>query len=99
MNQAESEGTNIVDVDGSYLYRKYRSIVEAGETTVAQLEPSPPPLTGWKAVTSVTCEEIAPSIPVVTSGTLLMCSTMLLIMFCYFAYRSVILVFSWTRRA
>ena len=44
MNQAESEGTNIVDVDGSYLYSKYISIVEAGETTVAQLEPPPPPL-------------------------------------------------------
>ena len=31
VNQAEQEGTAIVDVDGSYLYRKYESLTEAGD--------------------------------------------------------------------
>ena len=69
VNQAECEGASVVDVDGSYLYRKYRSVVESGQT-VAQLAPPSPPLAGWKTVTADTCQSISPFIPVLTSGSL-----------------------------
>ena len=69
LNQAEQEGTAIVDVDGSYLYRKYESLTEAGEQVSLPGHPSPP-LAGWKSVTEETYQSIAPSIPPVTSGNL-----------------------------
>ena len=50
MDQAEQEGTGVVDVDGSYLYRKYVPLTEAGEQVSLPGHPSPP-LTGWKSVT------------------------------------------------
>ena len=61
------EETGIVDVDGSYLYRKYRSLVDAGQQVSL---PACPPLqfSGWKVVTDDTYQTIAPSIPAVTSG-------------------------------
>ena len=67
MDQAEQEGTGVVDVDGSYLYRKYVPLTEAGEQVSLPGHPSPP-LTGWKSVTEGTYQTIAPSIPPVTSG-------------------------------
>ena len=70
MNQAEEEDTAIVDVDGSYLYRKYVSLTEAGEEVSIPAFPSPP-LAGWKSVTEDTYQTIAPSIPPVTSGMML----------------------------
>ena len=66
VNQAEQEDTAIVDVDGSYLYRKYKSFTEAGEQVL--LPGHPPPLAGRKSVTEETYQTIAPSIPPVTSG-------------------------------
>ena len=67
MNQAEQGGTAVVDVDGSYLYRKYVALTEAGEQVSVPGIP-PPPLTGWKCVTEDTYQTIACSIPSVTSG-------------------------------
>lgn len=31
VHQAEQENDGVVDMDGSYLYDKYRSLVEAGQ--------------------------------------------------------------------
>ena len=56
-----------MDVDGSYLYRKYRSLVESGETVALPSCPSPP-ITGWKSVTEDSYRSIAPSVPHVTAG-------------------------------
>lgn len=67
VNQAQLEGTAVVDVDGSYLYRKYRSLTEAGVQVSLPVCPSVP-LTGWNPVNEETCQAIAPSIPRVTSG-------------------------------
>ena len=67
MKQAEQEGTSVVDVDGSYLYKKYRSLVDAGQQVSLPAYPSPP-ISGWKSVTDVTHQAIAPSIPAVISG-------------------------------
>ena len=67
VNQAQQERTAVVDVDGSYLYRKYRSLTEAGVQVSLPACPSVP-LTGWNPVNEETCQAIAPSIPRVTSG-------------------------------
>ena len=52
-----------MDVDGSYLYKKYKLLSDAG-TDVAPLPPPEPPRAGW---TILTPENVS-SIPLVTQG-------------------------------
>ena len=70
IHKAKRDNTPVVDVDGSFLYRKYMSRVNAGEK-VAEPGPPPPPLTEWKLVTEDTFQDVALHIPLVTSGKLL----------------------------
>jgi len=57
----------LVDVDGSYLYRKHQKLVEAGEN-IAPLPLPSPPLTGLRAVNSTSVATVGPLIPIVTNG-------------------------------
>ena len=68
INQAEEVGTSVVDVDGSYLYRKYKKLAGSGKDVVQPDHPSPP-LSGWQIVNENTCKDITPSIPLVITGT------------------------------
>ena len=68
IEQAKSEQLPIVDVDGSYLYRKQQTITQSG-IAVAPLPPPSPPLSGWEVVTNGNVQTMASKIPVVTSGT------------------------------
>ena len=68
INQAEEVGTSVVDVDGSYLYRKYKKLAGSGKDVVQPDHPSPP-LSGWQIVNENTCKDITPSIPLVIKGT------------------------------
>ena len=68
VKQSEQEGNGIVDVDGSYLYRKYVSLKEAGKQVSMPIAHPSPPLVGWKSVTEDTYQSIASCIPTVTSG-------------------------------
>ena len=54
INQAEEEGISVVDVDGSYIYRKYQRLVESGENVTQPDHPGPPP-SGWKVVNERSC--------------------------------------------
>jgi hypothetical protein len=67
VNETERENRPIVDVDGSYLYRKYKSLTESGVQVEPPLNP-PPPLSGWTVVKQDNFQSIASSIPPVTSG-------------------------------
>ena len=58
----------IVDVDGSYLYKNDKSLVEAGKHVIPPLCPPSPP-SGWRAVNKHSCQMVGPSIPTVTAGT------------------------------
>ena len=40
INQAEEEGISVIDVDGSYIYRKNQRLVESEENVT---QPGPPP--------------------------------------------------------
>ena len=57
----------VVDVDGSYLYRKYQNVVTSG---ISASDPGIPavPLTGWEEITEVNYKEVAKKIPKVTHG-------------------------------
>ena len=70
INQAEEEGISVVDVDGSYIYRKYQCLVESGENVTQPNHPGPPP-SGWKVVNKNTYKDLIPSIPLVTTGTII----------------------------
>ena len=67
INQAEEEGISVIDVDGSYMYRKYQHLVESGESVIQPDHPGPPP-SGWKVVNEGTYKDVTPSIPLVTTG-------------------------------
>ena len=59
---------SIVDVDGSYLYRKYKTLSDTGESVLLPSIP-PLPISGWTTMTSDNHQTLAPSIPPVTHGT------------------------------
>ena len=67
MKEAERAATSVVDVDGSYLYRKYKALTEAGHEVARPPRPSLP-ISGWRSVTEDTYCSIASSIPPVTPG-------------------------------
>lgn len=68
---AEGKGDVIVDVDGSYLYKKYKEMVDAGRS-VSVLGPPQQPPQGWAALpltaTGVERSTLASSLPSVTAG-------------------------------
>ena len=53
VNQAEEEGTPVVDVDGSYVYRKYNKLAGSGKHVTQPDDPSPPP-SGLQIVNEIT---------------------------------------------
>ena len=66
IQQAKTEQLPIVDVDGSYLYRKQQLLKQSG-VCIAPL-PLPSPLSGWEVVSESNIGTISPKIPAVTSG-------------------------------
>lgn len=54
-------------MDGSYLYRKYKALGDAGKHVSLPSIP-PPPITGWTVMTSDNSQSLAPTIPPVTQG-------------------------------
>lgn len=69
MKQVEQEGIPVVDVDGSYLYRKYKILTNAGEHVSLPSLPPLPPISGWIVMTNENYQSLAPTIPPVTQGT------------------------------
>ena len=63
-------GDKVVDVDGSYLWRKYQAVCETGVNVAPLLHVVPDqPLSGWELVTETNYKEYADRIPRVTPGT------------------------------
>ena len=69
IRQAVEDKANIVDVDGSYLFRKHKHLKESG-LNVAPLELPPAPLRGWGSVSEGNVNEVAEKMPKVTAGML-----------------------------
>ena len=57
----------IFDIDGSFVYKKYRSLVRDGKHVLTPSVPSCP-LSGWRAVNKDSYQRVGPTIPFVTSG-------------------------------
>ena len=69
IREAKSDQLPIVDVDGTYMYRKQQRLTESGViNSMSSLNPPSPPLSGWEDLTGANVESIGPKIPVVTSG-------------------------------
>ena len=64
---AVKEDLPIVDVDGSYLYRKQLK-ANAMSTVNTAIIPTDVPLAGWESITAANCEEVAKKIPAVMPG-------------------------------
>lgn len=56
-----------MDVDGSYLYKKHKTLTEAGHRLAPLIPPAPPP-SGWVTVSSENYLQVAPDLPTVTAG-------------------------------
>lgn len=67
IQQAKSQQLPVVDVDGSYMFKKQQHLMQSG-LHLASLPPPPPPLGGWKVVNESNVGSISCNIPVVTSG-------------------------------
>lgn len=67
IRQAIQDKAEVIDVDGSYLYKKTKRLEDAG-VLVAPLDLPLAPLTGWEAITEVNASELAKNVPSVTNG-------------------------------
>ena len=67
VEQAKREEAPIIDIDGSYTYKKYRDLLKVGKHVVPPARPSLP-LSGWRAINKDSYKSVGPSIPTVTSG-------------------------------
>ena len=63
-----SEGAKVIDVDGTYLYKKHQRLA-LKDANVAPLTLPIPPLCGWESVTESNVKALAKKVPRVTSGT------------------------------
>ena len=67
VKEASESSTLVIDVDGSYLYRKQQQLSSAGITFTTIPAPSPP-ITGWEFVTSENVSTMSIKILFVTPG-------------------------------
>lgn len=66
VKEASESNMPVVDVDGSYLYRKQQQLSSPG---IAFTTPAPsPPITGWESVTSENVSTMSTKVPCVTPG-------------------------------
>jgi hypothetical protein len=68
VREAVKEGCRVIDVDGSYLYRKHQQMKQQSRN-VAPLGLPPPPVSGWELVCEDNHRDISSRIPKVTQGT------------------------------
>ena len=67
MRTLSKQGAKVVDVDGSYLWRKQQQLKESGVVVENVGLPSPPP-SGWITINETNYKELAKDLPTVTSG-------------------------------
>ena len=65
VREASESSTPVIDVDGSYLYRKQQQLSSAGIIFTTTPAPSPP-ITGWEFVTSENVSTMSTKIRCVT---------------------------------
>ena len=75
----------IVDVDGSYLYKKHHELSHSGVPVPHLDPPSSPPITGWETVTEKNVGSIATRLSVVTLG---MCDLLFFNLFWHHHYHN-----------
>ena len=66
---ASTAAAQIIDVDGSYLYRKQQQL-SSSSSAVVTLPIPVPPITGWESVSAQNANEMSANIPAVTPGVL-----------------------------
>ena len=70
---SEGKANDIIDVDGSHLYKKRQRMIAQGEQP-APLGPPPPPPSGWIVVTAENHVTLGSNIPPVSAGMLVVIS-------------------------
>ena len=78
----EADGVPVVDVDGSFLYKKYNKL---SKQVILPPIP-PPPVSGWTVMTGENYQSLASSIPRVSQGRHLSCLRILLVTSFFYSY-------------
>ena len=71
IQEAVNDHLPIIDVDGTFLYKKQQRLLTSGVPAAVPFGPPrvpSSPLTGWEVITRDNVKDIAPRCPVVTSG-------------------------------
>lgn len=68
IREAKEQGIEVVDVDGSYLWKKRQSILAPLGVDVSSNETPLPPPSGWEQITASNYKSYAEKIPQVTAG-------------------------------
>ena len=69
IREAKENGEKVIDVDGSYVYRKCQLLQETGQTTsVLPVNHPPCPPCGWETISQNNYKDYSKKIPLVTSG-------------------------------
>ena len=92
IEEVRKESKPVVDVDGSYLYKKYKMLASVGKQV--SLPDCPPPLTGWQPVCSETCDSVSRLIPTVTQGSRSTISACVYLQFLCLLFRFTVQLFS-----
>ena len=77
----------MVDVDGSYLERKHKQMIDAGMTVTPIGAPAGTPLAGWEVMNEANVKNLAKKLPRVTSGDSLSKQCWLVVYHEYFSIR------------
>ena len=68
IRKAVKDDVEIVDVDGSYLYKKVQQL-EATGMSIAPLDlPTSPPISGWETISESNVAHISQKMPCITNG-------------------------------
>ena len=67
------EGISVVDIDGSFMYRKCQWVVEPGKSVTLRNHPSSSPSV-WKVVGEGSYKDVTLSIALVTTGKIIIAS-------------------------
>lgn len=68
IRKAVADNMDVVDIDGSYLYKKYKRLKVSGQSTPTLNLPSSPPIHGWENLTETNAAELGQKIPYVSNG-------------------------------
>ena len=68
VRNAIKDNVEIVDVDGSYLYRKIKRLETTGMNIAPPNHPTSLPISGWETISETNAAHLSQKMPCITNG-------------------------------